>query len=182
LTKKNTYILIVENSSMKFTNLFLTSCATALTISSATLLGSPWHSAHAGTNAEGRAATANQTMNAGAGVSMVNVLASGKFVASEYPTTGLAEIVMQNGEKYLKLSEKFQSADGPDVFVLLHRQDAPKNYQSSNYVSLGRLQKTSGSQLYRIPSNVDVTGFKSVVIWCRQFNATFGFAPIALAK
>ena len=112
-------------------------------------------------------------------VASVTTLASGSFVASEHPTTGLAEIVMQNGKKYLRLNKEFKSEDGPDVFVLLHRQDAPKDYKRSNYVSLGRRQKISGKQLYRIPAGVDITEYKSVVIWCRKFNATFGFATIS---
>jgi Electron transfer DM13 len=118
------------------------------------------------------------TMVAKATFSPVKVLASGDFMDSEHPTKGLAEIVTQNGKNYLRLNRAFRSNEGPDVFVLLHQEDSPKNYKKSDYVSLGRLKKLSGKQLYRIPRGVDVTEFKSVVIWCRQFNATFGFASI----
>ncbi len=118
-------------------------------------------------------------MVARATFSPVEVLASGNFVDSEHPTKGLAEIVTQNGKKYLRLNKAFKSDDGPDVFVLLHREDSPKKYKKSDYISLGRLQKIRGKQLYRIPNSVDITGFKSVVIWCRQFNATFGYAPLS---
>lgn len=110
--------------------------------------------------------------------SPVKVLASGNFVDSEHPTKGLAEVVTQNGKNYLRLNKAFRSNEGPDVFVLLHRENSPKSYKTSDYVSLGRLKKLKGKQLYRIPVGVDITEFKSVVIWCRQFNATFGFAPI----
>jgi Electron transfer DM13 len=118
-------------------------------------------------------------MVAKATFSPVKVLASGSFVDSEHPTKGLAEIVTQNGKKYLRLNKAFKSEEGPDVFVLLHREDSPKKYGKSDYVSLGRLQKTRGKQLYRISDKVDITEFKSVVIWCRQFNATFGYAPLS---
>jgi Electron transfer DM13 len=107
------------------------------------------------------------------------VLASGNFVDSEHPTKGLAEVITQNGKNYLRLDKAFRSDEGPDVFVLLHREDSPKKYKKADYVSLGRLQKTRGKQLYRIPSKVNISEFKSVVIWCRQFNATFGFAPLS---
>jgi hypothetical protein len=115
---------------------------------------------------------------ANARFSPVKVLASGNFVDSEHPTKGLAEIVTQNGKNYLRLNKAFRSDEGPDVFVLLHREDSPKEYKKSDYVSLGRLQKTKGKQLYRIPNEVNITEFKSVAIWCRQFNATFGYAPL----
>jgi Electron transfer DM13 len=118
------------------------------------------------------------SMVANATFSPVKVLASGNFVDSEHPTKGLAEVVTQNGKNYLRLNKAFKSDEGPDVFVLLHREDSPKKYKKSDYVSLGRLQKIRGKQLYRIPQQVNVSEFKSVVIWCRQFNATFGFAPL----
>jgi Electron transfer DM13 len=107
-----------------------------------------------------------------------NVLASGDFEKSEHPTSGTAQITVKNGKKYLKFDSSFQSDNGPDLFVILHRQDSPKSYAKANYVSLGRLKKVSGQQMYSIPNGVDVAQFKSVAIWCRKFNATFGFAPL----
>jgi hypothetical protein len=106
------------------------------------------------------------------------VLASGNFEKSEHPTSGAAQIVIQNGKKYLKFDSSFQSDSGPDLFVILHRQGSPKSYGKADYVSLGRLKKVSGQQMYVIPSGVNIGKFKSVVIWCRKFNATFGFAPL----
>ncbi len=106
------------------------------------------------------------------------VLASGDFEKSEHPTSGMAQITIQNGKKYLKFDSSFKSDTGPDLFVILHRQNAPKSYTQGNYINLGRLKKVSGQQMYSIPSGVDVTKFKSVAIWCRKFNATFGFAPL----
>jgi hypothetical protein len=107
-----------------------------------------------------------------------STLASGDFQKSEHPTSGNAQIVMQSGKKYLKFDGNFQSDDGPDLFVVLHRQASPKNYGKADYVNLGRLKKVSGRQMYIIPNGVNIGHFKSVVIWCRKFNATFGFAPL----
>jgi hypothetical protein len=118
------------------------------------------------------------TMVAKTTFSPVKVLASGNFVGSEHSTTGRAEVFTQNGQNYLRLDKAFKSEAGPDLFVLLHRQYSPKSYQKSDYVSLGRLTKLKGTQLYKIPTGVDITEFKSVAIWCKKFNATFGFAAI----
>lgn len=111
-------------------------------------------------------------------IAKASVLASGNFEKSEHPTSGIAQIVMQNGKKYLKFDSSFQSDSGPDLFVILHRQDSPKSYDKADYVSLGRLKKLSGQQMYAIPNGVNIAKFKSVVIWCKKFNATFGFAPL----
>ena len=110
---------------------------------------------------------------------MEKPIASGRFVASEHPTTGMATVVMVKGQKYLKFDRTFKSDSGPDLYVLLHRQGTPKDYKKENYVSLGRLQKVAGSQMYAIPADTDVSTFKTAVIWCRQFNATFGFATLS---
>lgn len=107
-----------------------------------------------------------------------SVLASGEFIKSEHLTTGMAQIVIKNGQKYLKFDSNFKSESGPDLFVILHRQSSPKRYSARDYKSLGRLQQVAGQQMYKIPNGVNVSQYKSVVIWCRKFNATFGYAPL----
>jgi hypothetical protein len=109
---------------------------------------------------------------------MEKTIVSGNFVRSEHPTTGMAKVVMMNGKKYLKFDSTFKSDDGPDLYVILHRQTTPKDYKKEDYVNLGRLKKVAGSQMYAIPADTDVSTFKTAVIWCRQFNATFGFANL----
>jgi Electron transfer DM13 len=156
---------------MKFQTSLLMALTSLVTVNTVVLSTGIFHETHA-EPVSLSAKVANATF------SPVKVLASGNFVDSEHPTKGLAEVVTQNGKKYLRLNKAFRSDDGPDLFVLLHREDSPKKYKKSDYVSLGRLQKVRGKQLYRIPQQVNVSEFKSVVIWCRQFNATFGFAPL----
>jgi Electron transfer DM13 len=156
---------------MKVQILLLTALATTVAANTVLLFDGAFHKIQA-------EVVSPPTMVSKAIFSPVKVLASGNFVDSEHPTKGLAEVVTQNGKNYLRLSKAFKSDAGPDLFVLLHREDSPKSYAKSDYVSLGRLKKIKGKQLYRIPSGVDITEFKSVVIWCKQFNATFGFAPI----
>jgi Electron transfer DM13 len=110
--------------------------------------------------------------------STAKLLVGGSFVASEHPTQGLAQIVEADGKKFLKFDRSFKSDNGPDLYVILHNQDPPQAYEDGNYLSLGRLKRTSGEQMYEIPASSNITTFKSVVIWCKQFNATFGFASL----
>lgn len=102
---------------------------------------------------------------------------SGKFVDGDHPTQGTARIV-KTDQTYLEFDQAFKSDRGPDLFVLLHRESVPQNYQANTYVNLGRLKQVSGSQRYTIPAEINLAEFKSVVIWCRQFNANFGYAPL----
>ncbi|MBD2773616.1 DM13 domain-containing protein [Iningainema tapete] len=103
---------------------------------------------------------------------------AGSFRGAEHPTQGKARIITENGKRYLEFDQSFKSNNGPDLFVILHRSDAPPTYgvKKQDYISIARLQKTSGTQRYALPNNVNLANFKSVAIWCRRFNATFGYA------
>jgi hypothetical protein len=103
---------------------------------------------------------------------------TGSFVAVSSDTVGGVTIVEENGKRYLEFDESFSTDDGPDLFVLLHKESTPQSYGSEKFVNLGDLQSISGSQRYEIPEDVSIDEFKSAVIWCRQFNVTFGFAAI----
>lgn len=105
--------------------------------------------------------------------------AIGSFRAAEHPTQGNARIVNQNGKRFVEFNEEFKTDNGPDLYVILHRNaTVPDGIKEKDYVQLARLQKTNGVQRYAIPENVKLRDFKSVAIWCRQFNATFGYAPL----
>lgn len=109
------------------------------------------------------------------------IAAVGTFVAAEKPTTGTARIVVENGQRFLVLDSAFQTSDqGPDLHVVLDPSNQPPaQYQDpTQYVNLGKLQKFAGEQRYPIPATVDLSKFKSVGIWCRMANATFGYAAL----
>jgi Electron transfer DM13 len=106
---------------------------------------------------------------------------SGTFVVGEKPMTGSARIITENGQRFVVLDSAFSTSDqGPDLHVLLDTSAKPpqtyKNLSSS--VNLGKLQKFNGEQRYPLPASIDLAEFKSVVIWCRMANATFGYAPL----
>lgn len=107
----------------------------------------------------------------------------GTFEAKEAPTTGKAQIVKEDGIRYLLIDSSFSTTDeAPDLHVLLDTTNQPpKKYdesQSGRYVNLGQIQNTMGEQRYPIPDSVKLSQQKSVVIWCRMANATIGFATL----
>jgi len=106
------------------------------------------------------------------------ILKSGSFMPAEHPTEGTAQIVSQGRRRYLEFSQAFQTDEGPDLYVILHRDDnlPITGLRSQDLVIIGRLQKVKGSQRYRIPNNINLANFRSVAIWCRQYNANFGYA------
>ncbi|MGV2829689.1 DM13 domain-containing protein [Myxosarcina sp. GI1(2024)] len=107
---------------------------------------------------------------------------SGQFVAVEHPTQGQVSIIEEDGNRYLELSSDFQTDEGPDLKVILHDADTVDlKVEEGSYVSLGALSSFSGAQRYLIPEDVDLNQYQSVAIWCEQFNATFGYAPLAVS-
>ncbi|NJL21536.1 MAG: DM13 domain-containing protein [Leptolyngbyaceae cyanobacterium SM1_3_5] len=111
----------------------------------------------------------------------------GSFVDGEHPTRGMVQIVTQGGGRILELDEAFAtSTSGPDLFVILHRlpdvigSTTPPAYpiQEGDYVVLAPLRSYTGAQTYEIPDNINLDEFRSVAIWCRRFNATFGAATL----
>ncbi|MDJ0686871.1 MAG: DM13 domain-containing protein [Xenococcaceae cyanobacterium MO_188.B32] len=106
-------------------------------------------------------------------------LANGDFVAVEHPTQGQASIVREGNNRYLELNADFQTDRGPDLKVILHRAETVNlKLEEGDYISLGALQEFSGNQRYAIPDDIDLSEYNSVAIWCEQFNATFGYAPL----
>lgn len=121
------------------------------------------------------AAEANPTQ-----VAQATEVKTGTFVDAEHPTEGMARIVTENGDRYLEFDETFRSDSGPDLYVILHRAGEPPvgGIQEQDYVTLAPLQSTTGTQRYAIPADVNLDDFNSAVIWCRMFNATFGYATL----
>lgn len=109
------------------------------------------------------------------------VVKSGSFVTAEHNTRGMARIITENGKNFLELDQNFKTDNGPDLFVILHRQEklSISGLKKQDYVTLGTLQKVSGEQRYAIPDSVKIADFASTAIWCRLFNTTFGYAAFS---
>jgi hypothetical protein len=109
-----------------------------------------------------------------------SVQSSGAFIDAEHPTKGTASIITENSKKYIQFDNQFKSDNGPDLFVILHKDDKLPitGIKEADYITIAPLKSTSGAQQYEIPEDVDLANFKSVAIWCRKFNATFGYAVL----
>lgn len=104
---------------------------------------------------------------------------AGSFRDVDHPTRGRVIITRDKGQRYIEFDDEFRTDNGPDLYVILHR-DSPvgRNIKQQDYVSIARLRQTRGSQRYQLPDNLQLSDYKSVAIWCRLFNVTFGYAPL----
>src|SRR5712692_5603760 len=117
----------------------------------------------------------NETMPANAG-SSPTLVAQGDFYNVVHEGKGKAEIFkLPDGSNLLRF-EDFQVLNGPDLHVYLvpdEKINPDIGKDIPGYVDLGKLKGNQGSQNYNIPANVDVSKFRSVVIWCQPFRVPF---------
>jgi hypothetical protein len=119
-------------------------------------------------------------------IANAEIVKSGSFESGEHPTAGTAQLVRRDGTVVLVFDQSFQTDNGPDLVVALHQSDNvlgstnPPAYPLSegDYVVLEPLRSTSGAQEYAVPSDLNPDDYRSAVIWCRRFNATFGAATL----
>jgi Electron transfer DM13 len=75
-------------------------------------------------------------------------------------------------------------ADGGPGYVYLSGHPAPTDaaqLHQGGAIEVARLKGNVGSQNYELPANVDLSQFRSVVIYCKQFNVVFSTAALVAA-
>lgn len=111
-------------------------------------------------------------------------LATGAFHDGAHATSGTASLIdLGAGQRVLRLAG-FSTSNGPDVRVLLGVAADAKDsdtVKQAGYVELGSLKGNVGDQNYDVPSDLDLSKYNSVTIWCNRFGVNFGTAPLARA-
>jgi hypothetical protein len=98
---------------------------------------------------------------------------SGFFMNGPYGTvSGDAKVYLQNGIYILKL-QGVTISNGPDLHVYLSKEIWPVNF-----IDLGRLQSTSGNQVYPVQGTPDFRQYKYALVHCKQYNHLFGSAML----
>jgi hypothetical protein len=114
-----------------------------------------------------------------------DVVATGNFIhanPSDPVHFGRGKVTMY--EDLLHLESDFQVGPGPKFHVYLVPETGitpDTRVQDTLFVDLGRLKAFSGSQNYRIPTGLNLRNYKSVVIWCEQFDVLISPAAVAFA-
>ncbi len=95
------------------------------------------------------------------------------------PASAAAPPGLAGGGRILRL-ENLATSNGPDLRVYLSTTPASADWHGydRDYVDLGALKGNLGNQNYTLPDSLDITRYRSAVIWCRQFKVGFAVAPL----
>lgn len=104
-------------------------------------------------------------------------LPSGDFVRKSKRLQGSYEVIERDGQTFIRFSEDFRAARGPDLKIFLSPKDV-KTVTGKTAVDgsilLGELISTRGAQEYLVPEGVDLNEFGSVLVHCEEFAVLWG--------
>src|SRR5439155_4663654 len=113
------------------------------------------------------------------------ILASGLFHSVAHDGKGNASIYqLSDGKRILRFTN-FETSNGPDVHVyLVASNDATDSemVKKAGFREIGSLKGNIGDQNYEIPTDVDLTKYHAVTIWCQRFGVNFATAPLSSSR
>ncbi len=95
---------------------------------------------------------------------------------------GSASIWLVGDTRVLRF-EDFRVTNGPKLHVLLTK-NVPKSIFAGveDYIDLGPLKGNIGNQNYEIPADLDLSEYRSAVIYCMPFHVVFSSAELVPAQ
>jgi hypothetical protein len=110
---------------------------------------------------------------------------SGQFgvVDGIHKGEGTAAIVRLADDRWvLRLDDDFRVTNGPDLYVYLSGAPAPRSsaeLHAEGAFEVAQLKGNVGGQNYQLPADLDISQFRSVVIYCRRFTTVFSTAELS---
>jgi hypothetical protein len=86
---------------------------------------------------------------------------------------GSVSVYQTKGQHEIFLNQDFKVGPGPAFHVFLANAKSIKtnsDFQHSKKYDLGMLKSFQGSQVYKVPNQVNMSKIHSVVIWCVSFS------------
>jgi hypothetical protein len=110
------------------------------------------------------------------------IVADGRFIhanPSDPIHWGKGSVTVRKDSVFL--GEDFEVGPGPKFHVYLVPKASIRSSSDLSgemFVDLGRLRAFKGSQRYALPAGLDLSKFKSVIIWCEQFSVLISPADL----
>jgi len=105
-------------------------------------------------------------------------LASGELGHVDALHNGTGRVLLiRTGASVVLRFDTVAITNAPDVHVYLSRETGGK-WTEATSLYLGPLTATNGSFNYAVPAGADLSLFRSVVVWCRQFSVLVTWADL----
>ena len=95
---------------------------------------------------------------------------------------GDLSVYQQADNSLLARFENFSTSNAPDLRVLMAASAAPATLEALGSldatIDLGQLLGTVGNQNYKIPADVDLADFNSLVLYSPSLNLIMSYAPL----
>lgn len=116
------------------------------------------------------------------GPSAATVTHRGAFRSLEHETEGSALVLRNPDGSAILRFEGLRTSNGPQLVVMLSATPATEDgwsaYDDGDFVIVAPIKGNIGDQNYPLPSDLDVSRFRSAVVWCDRFSVGFGAAPL----
>jgi hypothetical protein len=109
-------------------------------------------------------------------------MASGMFIHADPRDPvhhGRGRVIVSDRSVFLE--SDFEVGPGPAFRVYLSERPMVRrssDVKEAPFVDLGQLRAFKGSQRYALPDGVDLSKYRSVVIWCAQFSVLISPADL----
>ena len=107
-----------------------------------------------------------------------NLLVRGELqrVDDLHKGSGPVVVVELEGKRYVRF-ENVAIQNGPDLHVYLGRGTGGA-YDGTRDLYLGALKATNGTFTYEVPASANLSDYRSVIVWCRNFVTLFTWAEL----
>lgn len=99
------------------------------------------------------------------------------FVDKERGIDGNWSLKQEGENVYIVFHSNFKTKSGPDLKIFISKQDignANGKNAENNAILLNNLTSNKGEQKYLIPSNIDLSQYKSILIHCKKYAKLWG--------
>jgi hypothetical protein len=104
---------------------------------------------------------------------------TGQLYGIDHSAQGAVTIYEQGGTYVLRFEDGTDIQNGPDLYVWLLPATEYDGGTPAEYLDLGTLKGTVGSQNYELPPGYDPATHRFLLIWCLRFAVPFAAAPLA---
>lgn len=99
------------------------------------------------------------------------------FIKKKYQISGNWSLKQEGDNVYIVFHSNFKTKSGPDLKVFITKQSMSsvngKNAEN-NSVFLKDLKSNKGEQRYLVPSHIDISQYKSILIHCKKYAKLWG--------